>query len=331
METTTRRIPIQYFGLDKRYGKGDLVLPAIGKCIEVIKAYGSGDLAFFCPLGVLCERKRYIKLLHALLADFTFVTGYIFSGAEFGDVAAQKAIAFTVWHYEEGASTDLLDLTFHYQDQLIGFQRTPLLKEGWRYRDGVKYILNKDRPMICAPNNCFFNHPAPKLIGHYVVEGMGAYIDPANVKIPLHLPYRDEIVYGLWSVTVGSHAVCGYPLVFDNCYVHLPDFTRRETIEILALVALSVVAAELRSPHSEGQIGIDRRGSVRFGEYTDDIRRLLTDCGNITTDEGATIIEWLGKVTSEEYPRVKQSVADRLEAIGYWRALSLPVHESELE
>ncbi|MFW5891332.1 MAG: hypothetical protein ACOCUI_03855, partial [bacterium] len=48
-----RNIDIKYGGLGDKYGRGDLVLPAIAKCIEIIKRVGKGYIATFSPAGVM--------------------------------------------------------------------------------------------------------------------------------------------------------------------------------------------------------------------------------------------------------------------------------------
>ena len=54
----SRRISINYSGLDKKYGRGDLCIPIIGKIIELLKTAETGYLAFFSPMGLFCGRKR---------------------------------------------------------------------------------------------------------------------------------------------------------------------------------------------------------------------------------------------------------------------------------
>ena len=70
VEGNTRNIEISYGGLGDQYGRGDLVMPAIAKCIEIIKRNGAGYFATFSPAGVMLNRNRYRHLFRALVKDF---------------------------------------------------------------------------------------------------------------------------------------------------------------------------------------------------------------------------------------------------------------------
>ncbi len=82
---------IQYGGLDRKYGKGDIILPAIGKILELIKTMGFGSIAFFSPSGLFLERTRYNKILKELLQNFQFLEGKIFAGSAFEKVSKDKS------------------------------------------------------------------------------------------------------------------------------------------------------------------------------------------------------------------------------------------------
>src|SRR5712692_10025135 len=81
-----------------------------------------------------------------------------------------------------------LDLVFDFLDKsgekrILHFKETPLLKDGWRYRDGSKYVKTKTKDAISAPRCEKFNAPGVKSIGVGLKEGSGAEISPDNLKL----------------------------------------------------------------------------------------------------------------------------------------------------
>ncbi|HKZ42503.1 MAG TPA: hypothetical protein VJ044_16190, partial [Candidatus Hodarchaeales archaeon] len=176
LDNQSRNVEINYGGLEARYGRGDLVIPAVAKMIELIRGRGRGFLAFYSPLGVFCGRQRYNKLLNQLLEDFDFLYGEIFSGIQFHDVQKNKPISLTFWQYNPGCHTPHEKLEFVYESFSIGFERMPLLKDGWIY-DNRKRI----RGEIAVQGNDRFNVQAPKMI-HIQVEKGGSELISENVE-----------------------------------------------------------------------------------------------------------------------------------------------------
>ena len=131
IDKKSRNILIKYSDLEK-YGKGDLIIPAIGKLIELIKVNGNGYLAFYSPLGLFCMRKRYLKLLEALLEDFVFIWGEIFRGNQFQGVSKNKPISLSLWQFKKCANTSITSLSFKYAEKMISIKPPPLLKDFWR-------------------------------------------------------------------------------------------------------------------------------------------------------------------------------------------------------
>lgn len=332
-----------------KYGKGDLFIPIIGRLIEVAKAQKTCYLAFFSPFGLFCGRERYLKLFGALSKDFRFLKGHVFGGQNFHDINAVKPIALTVWKYSPNANTRHLDLVFDFLDKggenkRLHFKEMPLLKDGWRYRDGSKYVKTKTKDAIGAPRCDRFNTPNPKYFGVDLKEGSGAELSPDNLKldkIVLKIPnVPSELAYGLWSASVGMHAfstslsVSMHPIYFDNAYVHLPDFTRRESIEILVYSALEA----LLKNYAEDRIGFFGTNRVfRFGNerLTKGVEHLFDLCKDSPTYDGKTIGDAFelikqGKVDVTELRRsLKEEVSKRLDAIGYWDYIPIPQEEED--
>jgi hypothetical protein len=192
----SRKIPIEYGTVGYEYGKGDAVIPAIGKLINMIKDRGNGYLAFFSPAGIFCGRVRYKKLFNALLKDFDFFEGHIFGGKHFNGATIKKPIAFTVWKFSKNRNTTPEELTFNYLGKDIRLKRTLLLKDGWKYNEG------KDGDEIGAPRNDTFNNPVPKTL-KVRLHNAGSQMIHRNVKIDLKLPIPSEI-YGDSGVQCSS-------------------------------------------------------------------------------------------------------------------------------
>ena len=154
------------------YGKGDLLLPAIGQMIEVVKRTG-GYLAFFSPFGIMLGRKRYNKLLLELINNFTFLEGIVVSGGDFNEVSRDNPVAFTLWRL--GGSTKHLDLKFDYNNRTMELSDELLLKEGWKYNEGVVIdelsVLRRDT----------FNNPNPGILTSECNKN-GSRVIPDNVK-----------------------------------------------------------------------------------------------------------------------------------------------------
>lgn len=330
----SRKIAIEYGTVGGKYGKGDLVLPAIGKLIKMISARGNGYLAFFAPSAVFCKRYRYRKLFDALLKDFEFLEGYIFGGKEFNGVTVRNAVAFTVWRFHRGCNTVLESLVFDYQGENIRLKRMTLLKDGWRY-DTRERVTGE----IAVQGNDRFHVPAPKIF-HLQVEKGGSELIQQNVKIELNLPIPSELAYGLWSIAVGRKAQIidfpNYPLYIAGAYVHLPDFTREETMECLTYITIRALLFELENQYCEGKMGFIGADRVfKFGEQrlTKGAKYLIDTYGYCPIGD-KTIKEVFEELRNEpdinnlpvsDYrAAIREEVAKRLEIIGYWDYIPIP-------
>jgi hypothetical protein len=326
----SRKIKIDYGGLGKEYGKGDLVIPSIGKMIEVIKNRGSGYLAFFSPFGVFCGRHRYVKLLKKLLRDFEFLYGEIFSGDKFHDVKKDKPISLTLWRYNPKINTDLYSLEFNFEGGVIPIKAASLLKEYWSY-DNRKKIKGE----IAVQGNDRFNVQAPKMI-HLKVEKGGSELIKENLKKSIDIKIiPDELAIGLWSLTVGYRSITKYPLYMDNAYVHLPDFNKQESLEILTYVALHGLITEMKNNYTKGKIGIKgTEKSLVFGgdQLTNGVKYLLNEYKDLKVGDFSvnTIIshikqlEDINELDSSLRRQISREIEQRLEALGYWDYIPVP-------
>ena len=214
-----------------------------------------------------------------------------------------------------------------------------LLKDGWRYRDGSKYVKVKTKDAIDAPRCDLFNVPNVRIIGVGLHEGSGAEISPDNLKIDkvvLHVPgVPSELLYGLWSVSVGnrtfnsSMSTQTHPIYFDNAYVHLPDFNKEATLEILAYAILEV----LLKNYAEDRIGFFGTNRVfRFGNerLTKGAAYLIDHCKDAPTYDGNSIGDAFELIrhsvvdVTKLRRSLKEEVGKRLEFIGYWDFIPIP-------
>jgi hypothetical protein len=327
-----------------KYGKGDLFIPIVGRLIEVAKAQKTCYLAFFSPFGLFCGRKRYLKLFGALMKDFRFIKGHVFAGYNFHDINETLPVALSIWKYSPNVNTQHSDLVFEFLDKggekkILHFKEMPLLKDGWKYRDGSKYVMVKTADAISAPRCDRFNAPNVKSIAVGLKEGSGAEISPDNLKLDrvvLKVPeVPPELVYGLWSVSVGKHAfgtslsVSLHPIYFEQAYVHLPDFKRKKALEILAYAVLET----LLKNYAEDRIGFFGTNRVfRFGNerLTKGVEHILDLCKDSPTYDGNTIGDTfeLFKDQKVDATKLRQSlkeqVSKRLDAIGYWDFIPIP-------
>lgn len=334
-----------------KYGKGDLFIPIVGRLIEIAKVKKTCYLAFFSPFGLFCKRKRYLKLFNALMKDFKFVKGHVFAGHNFHDINKTLTIALSIWKYTPNANAGHPEIVFEFLDKdgdtkTLRFKEMPLLKEGWRYRDGSKHVKVRSKDAIGAPRCDRFNAPEPKILGVDLKEGSGAELSPDNLKLDkvvLRIPnVPSELAYGLWSVSVGLGAFRTslsnplFPIHFRDAYVHLPDFTKRETLEILAYAALEV----LLKNYAEDRIGFFGTNRVfRFGNerLTNGVEYLFKQFKDAPTYNGNTVgstFELIrdSKVDTTELRRsLKEEVAKRLDAIGYWDFIPIPASDSSEE
>jgi len=337
----SRKKKIDYGDIGDKYGRGDLVLPAIGRMIEIIKMHGSGYIATFAPAGVYCGRDRYNKVLNALLKDFEFISGDIFSGKKFNSVSKDKPIAFTIWRYSPDTNTNIESLTFMSDDKRIGLKKSNLLRTGWRYRDGSLYVNETSDDALWVFRSSYFSEPYPKIIGINIQDGFGAEVSRDNVKIDLGIPnVPSELIYALWSTVVGTRSLSKHPIYMDNAYVHLPDFNRLESMEIVALAVISTLITALKSNYCKDRIGftgMDR--AFKFGNerLTNGALHLLTDHGAVLIGD-KPIIDIFNELKNEPDPAkiddgyqasIKKEIATRLNAIGYWDYIPVPMQFGE--
>lgn len=327
----SRNVIIDYGGLDAKYGKGDLLIPAIGKIIELIRHIGHGFIAFFCPLGVFCGRQRYNKLLHEILKNFSYHGGIIFKGSQFNGVSKNKPIAFTIWEYSPNINTSQLSLTFAFENQDIQLKQFPLLKDGWKY--DTRQLINGE---IAVQGNDRFNASPPKMI-HLDIKKGGSELSPRNVKISLNISnIPDELIYGLWSLIVGLRSITSYPIYMDNSYVHLPDFTDNRVIQILSLTVLTSIIDEINHNYCQGKIGfIGVHRIFQFGNpsLTNGCNYLLNTHKDILVNETETIGSIFHTMQSEPDPlkwnknwrkELKAKIEGLLNEIEYWKYIPIP-------
>lgn len=315
--------------------------------IEIIKKNGSGYLSTFSPAGVLCGKTRYKNLLCALLKDFEFIKAFIFSGDNFENVSKAKPITFSIWKYHKNVYTDVESLKlkinelFHnpllpIKPKYIQFKRMDLLKDGWKC-DTMKYI----RGELGVINNERFNSPKSKIL-QQKVDGGGSEMVEENIIKELNIPYiPSELVYGLWSTVVGNYAIIRHPLHFDGAYVHLPNFNKIETMEILTYSIMYAIIQDLKTGYYNnknkfnfiGIIGIFKFGGNQLskGVYNLLYKYGLCKIGDKTIEEIFEIINWHKKEIYElisnanKYLKlISEEVAKRLEKIGYWDYLPIP-------
>jgi hypothetical protein len=347
-DSVSRQLMITYPPALLKYGKGDLFLPIIGRLIEIAKVHRNCSLAFFSPLGLFCGRERYMKLLTLLLKDFKFVKGYVFVGNYFHDINKIKPVALSIWHYSPNSDTKLSTLNLEFIDKdgdnrLITLKEMTLLKDGWRYRDGSKYVKKKTQAPLGVFRCDRFNTPNQRVLALDLKEGSGAELSQDNVRIPLGISgLPDELVYALWSLSVGAKAfgtslsVALYPIYFDNAYVHLPDFTKKGAIEVLAYAALY----SLLDNYAKDRIGFFGANRVfRFGDehLTRGVQYLLNSCKDCSVYDGHSISEVFELLKSGKCDATKlrkgviSEVAKRLEEIGYWNYVPIPKTEHDEE
>ncbi len=328
----SRKIAIDYGGLGDKYGRGDLCIPAIAKLIEIIKRIKKGYIATFSPAGVLMGRLRYKKLLKALLKDFKFIEGYIFSGENFNSVSSKKPIAFTVWEYSPRCDTNIESLKFYSEGKLIRLKPSKLLKDHWKYNT-ARYI----RGEIAVQRADYFNIPTPKMF-HLDVKKGGSELIPENVKIDLNIPnIPSELIYGLWSTIVSYRSITEHPIYMDNAYIHLPDFNRVETMEILAYAVIYNLISELKNNYCKGKIGfVGMKRVFKFGgkELTDGAKYLIEKYGYIPIGNKTLkdVFEELrsqpdiNKIDNNYRKIIKDEISKRLKQIGYWDFIPIPLN-----
>lgn len=334
----SRKTKIEYGGLGDRYGRGDLVLPAIAQCIEILKETKMGYLATFSPAGVMLGRVNYSKVLKALLKDFDFIEGHIFNGKDFNSVNSDKAITFTIWKYNKNVNTDIESLTFMVEGKLWRVKKMLLLKDGWRYRDGNKYVKTKKEGVLGVKRCEAFNTSNGKFFSINLKEGSGAELAKENIKIDLGIPnIPSELVYGLWSVCVGYKAIIKSPLHIKGAYTHLPDFSKQESKEVLAYILIHALITELIRVrrYCKGKVGfVGMQRIFIFGEerFTNGAEYLINEYKECPITDKRIIDVFnelknepdISKVNPKYRGFIKKEIEKRLERIGYWDYIPIP-------
>lgn len=331
-EKGSRETKIDYAELGDMYGRGDLCIPSIGRMIEIIKARRNGFLAFFSPVDVFMGRNRYIKLFKSILKDFKFVYAEIFSGNKFSGVAAIKPICISIWQYDKGIETKIDEVAFIFNGKGYKLKVASLMKDGWKYDTRV-FIKGE----IATQGNERFNCPTGKMISTMVEKG-GSEMVPENVIIDLHVTnVPSELIYGLWSRTVGrgGGAIVNPNFIFNGCYVHLPDFRKRESIEILTYSVLYTLITEIKHNYCQGKLGFSGMQRVfRFGgkRLTDGAMYLIDTHGDCPVGS-RTIKQAFDELKAGKDPDaidknlridIRREVEKRLDQIGYWDYLPIP-------
>lgn len=288
-------------------------------------------------MGLFCGRKRYNRLLTQLLNDFEYLEGIVFRGRDFEDVNKNKPIALTLWRYNPNIYTPHDSLTFLCEGVRIPLKKALLLKDGWRYRDGNKYVQNKTSNFFSVMRGERFNTPNPKVFTINVIESSGAEIHPDNVKRKLNIPgIPDELFYALWSITVGYHSITGFPYFINEAYTHLPDFFDPQVHEILALSVLFALIDEKVKNYTKGVISIQETPPhFRFGNkvLTNACHELLIKQQNLKLSDNQTVSNILQELINQAQPSIdfqqfkrllKENIEYRLKAIGYWNFIPIP-------
>ena len=334
-ENDSRETKIDYAELGDTYGRGDLVIPSIARMIEIIKRRGNGFLVFFSPFGVMLGRSRYNKLLSALLENFEFLYGEVFSGKDFNNVSKKKVISVTIWRYKRTKHEKHDSLKFIMKDDIFTLKKQRLIMNIWRYRDGSKYVKIKKTSPLGIMRNERFNCPNPKIFGLNIKDGSGAELSIENLKEDLKLSVNTILVCSLWSTVVGSRSISGNPEIFDNCYVHLPDFNNEKTFEILAYAVIFTLVTEKDHDYTRGQIGFSGMQHIfRFGDKTiTDSATYLIDTHDNCPVGSRTIKQVFEELKAGKDPDaidknlridIRREVEKRLDQIGYWDYLPIP-------
>jgi len=319
----SRKTQIQYGELGEKYGRGDMILPAIGRMIEIIKRNGVGYLITFSPAGIYCGRKRFNKVLKALLKDFEYISGCMTTGTS-------GYFMFAVWKLKENVNIEVENISFFFEEKEYKLKKMLLLTEHWN--NDTRRIINDE---IAVQNCGVFNAPTPKMF-HHMVEKGGSELVPENVKIGLNLKnVPSELFYGLWSVTVGRRALVEAPPYINDAYVHLPDIKRKETFEILTYAMIHVLIQELRFKRTLGKIGFVGMSKIfKFGgeTLTKGANHLIEKYGycpfmNRTLKD---LFEELKNIKDVETLKkgyiqpIAKEIEKRLNIIGYWDFIPIP-------
>jgi len=330
-----RNIDVQYGDLSDKYGRGDLILPAVGRMIELIKMIGRGYLITFSQVGVFYGKHRYNKLFKAILKDFEFINGYIISGKEFEGTNENVPVSLTIWKYVQNINFSAVKMCYIFNNNIFTVKNFPLQKDTIKH----KIIAGKPDALIAKYPHAF-NDPGNISLS---IGSNGAQLIPEIIKInPNVANVPAELVYGLWSISVGSRSErqvlpVHQPLPFEQAYVHLPNFTRKETLEIIAYVALDQVVRESsKFNYSKGQIGFVGMSRVfKFGNdrLTAGAKYLIETYGYCPVGDNTIrgVFEYVKNEPNRENidrltisRNICDQVKERLNTIGYWDYIPIP-------
>ena len=339
-QTKSRKIKITYGAegseakwFEKTYGKGDLCIASISHMIEMVKRKGTGYLAFFSPFGVLLGRSRYNKILDALLKDFEFIHGEVYSGDQFNGVNKSKAISLSLWNYHPNVNTKHKNLKFQSNDKTFNLKEVILLKDGWKY-DTRKNLKNE---IVVNPNS-YFSLPSTKRMLHLKPEKGGSEIIPENIILDLNISnIPSELLYAMWSMTVGYKAIYEMPFVFNEANVHLPNFNDNKVLSICTYTIMYALITELKNNNCEGKIGFVPMSRIFcFGgkELTKGVEYLIKTYSHLPIGNKTiqSVFESLkngqkpDEIDSQLRIFIKQEIESRLDEIGYWNFIPIPKH-----
>lgn len=322
----SRKLQIDYGDLGDMYGRGDLILPAIGRMVEIIKTLGHGYLLTFSLFGVFCGKRRYNKLLKKLLSNFKFIKGYILNGDCFVGTSKKIPISLSVWSYGDG-DKDLLKIMFDYNGLSVHFNNRYLFKD---------IVKNSDRIIseseIGSKFPSMFNDPGIKRL-----YSKGFSLLSSIVKTDLELSsVPTELAYSLWSHVIG---MVNHPIQFEGAYIHIPDFTLQGNMEILTYATIETIMYESMSPNKycNGLIGFVGMSRVfKFGNerLTNGAQYLIDTYGDApvgdTTIRGVFDHMMDTPNETDEYRLstarlIKEQIATRLDVVGYWDYIPIPM------
>ena len=128
---------------------------------------------------------------------------------------------------------------------------------------------------------------------------------------------------------------CGRPLYVGDAYVHLPDFNNNKTIEILAYSTLYTFLAP-DGTYTNNNIGfIGPRKIMKFGKskrLNEGVRYLFNIYGHLPVG-GQIISEVLDEIemwkkNNEWFQAIVKEISERLDEIGYWDYIPLPLKQN---
>jgi len=153
------------------------------------------------------------------------------------------------------------------------------------------------------------------------------------LDLPPKVP--SELAYGLWSSFLGYHSFITHPVYMSEAYVHLPDFKRQETREILAYLILYNIITETINKKTNGKIGFEEDNRLfSFGGQTLTMgaKYLLEKyrgcpLGDSTIQEVFYDLKNIKNINrlKEDYRKyIKSEINKRLVSINYWRYIPIP-------